>query len=449
MGINRSLQVDLLLDRAAVRPGDEFYAAVGPPEISGRPDPGSVALVLAVDASGSMREASFKNDDGSDGPPKWQVATQGFGQVIRGVEASTAVAVVRFDEHSHVVFKGSAGTAQTKGNILSEPPDGMTDIGAAIRKSVETLEELGGVSRRVILLSDGLPTAGVQDPQGLARLAREASQADIYFDTIGCGAEAGIDLLRGIAGPTGRTEHIRGNAADSDSYEIGRLLLDLTNLGQGAIVSGGEIDVAIHPQFKLLGVYLAHPEQRRTDVDLHDDKLLRLSLGAQGAGDARPTYILRLRAPEAPTTAAIKILAASGLLRFGSRQEPLQPPDESRASITIRADAVDYDPRLRKLVDEIEEGIRVRDELAKVKDPAQKLQVLRTALLRAKEAGFQALIESHAQAIAGLEEGLDVRDVDAKYVTTSSKSTTRPSDLLRGARYLEYGRRPRKSLEDL
>jgi hypothetical protein len=442
--MSRKVGIDIRLDRPAVRPGDEFYVAVGPPEIAGRPDPGSVALAITVDASGSMGEASYEGG----GPPKWDLVKDGFAEVLRRIAPETALAIVVFTVQSRLVFEGSASQALTRGDLLDMQPNGLTDIGEAIRASVAALQRLGGVSRRVIFLSDGMPTDGIKDPVELARIATAANGEDIYFDTIGYGAAAGIDLLTGMAGPNGMTEHIRGNA--EDAAVIGKLLAGLARIGQGAIVSGGHVDVEVHPEFQLVGVYQAHPEQKRYPVDPAEGKAVRLSIGAQGAGEARTTYLLRLRAPAATTSAPIRILAADGVLRFGQgRQEDLQEPDESRVSVAVRADAIDYNPRYKRIVDEIDEAARVRAELAGAKTDKEKLEVHRAGRARAQELGFEVLVANHEQAIQALEEGLDPRDVESKYVTTSRKSTTKPSDLLANVPFLDPNERPSRGLGDL
>lgn len=86
-------------------------------------------------------------------------------------EADGALHVIAFDQAAQVVHQGGAFGDDARAALRKRGPLGATDLAAALTLAGRHAEGLGGASR-VVLLTDGIVTAGKQDGSRLADAAR-------------------------------------------------------------------------------------------------------------------------------------------------------------------------------------------------------------------------------------------------------------------------------------
>jgi Ca-activated chloride channel family protein len=158
-------------------------------------DPGErppLALALAVDVSGSMMGE------------KIDYVRRGLGLLIDGMRDTDEVALITYSDGVNVVAK-------------------MQQVGSnrvALRRAIEGLAANGGTNlhdglitaykqvfasydsarqNRVILLSDGNPTAGITNTTTILADSRTFNSDGVGLTTIGLGSDFNIDLMRGLA----------------------------------------------------------------------------------------------------------------------------------------------------------------------------------------------------------------------------------------------------------
>ena len=188
--------------RDASGDGGWFLAVVTPPRA--RPDqliPRDVILVL--DTSGSMS---------SDG--KIEQARRSALWLLEHLRPADRVNVLRFS--SDVQAFAPAPVAASPENleelaafVRGFEARGSTALGDALWEATQLPEERGRV-RTVVLLTDGRPTIGEQDPAALVGIAGEAGEKGLRVFPFGVGQDVDSGLLRGIASAgRGRAEIFR------------------------------------------------------------------------------------------------------------------------------------------------------------------------------------------------------------------------------------------------
>jgi von Willebrand factor type A domain len=317
--------IKIAADRHEVHLGEEFVVSVAP-RILRRSDrvTDGVAYVLAVDDSWSMgiRADSTSDEFADPGNPddvsRKDVAEAGVRELAAALPQGARVEVVTFAQNAGVRFSGTADELRRKGrwNGNVEDERRWTNIEGALQRSYEQLERQQAGSRRVVLLSDGLPNYGETDPQRLAALARQAADRELHTDVIGIGAGADYGLLERLA-PTGMTEHVASRATAAEAMK--QITARFAAHGRDVVAGSGELSLEINPHFQVLGVYQIDPVRRRLDGVLSDGggrrpSQVRLTLGAIGEGyDGQPRYALKIRAPERVSAGPMPVLRATGL----------------------------------------------------------------------------------------------------------------------------------------
>ncbi len=154
-------------------------------------------LVLAIDTSDSMK-----------GQPL-EYVRQGLTQMLDALQPEDHVTLVTFDGAAKVVFEhlGKADKATMQKAILSLAAgkstnlyDGLFTAFAKASKHHAAAKAAGkAVETRVLLLSDGLPTAGITAVGKFVALAEGYASEGIGITTVGVGKAFAIDVLRDIA----------------------------------------------------------------------------------------------------------------------------------------------------------------------------------------------------------------------------------------------------------
>lgn len=149
-------------------------------------------LAVVLDHSGSMAAAG-----------KMEFAKEGVKLLIDGLGPEDTFTLIVFDDQVETVFGPARVTdkAMLKGLVGEIQPDGATNIydglEAGYRAALRT--EGDHEQRRVIFLTDGLPTAGITDPARIRAMSVQYNARYAGLTTIGLGADVNLTLLRGLA----------------------------------------------------------------------------------------------------------------------------------------------------------------------------------------------------------------------------------------------------------
>ncbi len=194
--LHRELLLRMLLFTLVVTAlaGPMRYSAVAPAHRKG------VAIVLALDTSGSMRESGFAKGEES----KFELLQRLAKDFIRRRYGDN-IGVVAFGTFAFTASPVSydlQGVATLLELLEVEIAGKNTAIGDAIVQSLKTLSQSDAKEKIVILVTDGKNNSGTTSPEAAVAMAKRAG-VKIY--TVGLGDPKSYDapLLRRIAGESG------------------------------------------------------------------------------------------------------------------------------------------------------------------------------------------------------------------------------------------------------
>ncbi|MGK0361979.1 MAG: Ca-activated chloride channel family protein, partial [Bradymonadia bacterium] len=148
-------------------------------------------LVLAIDTSGSMRGAPM------------EFLRLGLQRMIDGLEPGDRVAIVGYSDQAYVLLPEAAGEdrAAIEGAINQLQARGSTNIYDGLYTAFDIAEgwQEPGRQSRVILLSDGVATTGLESGERMKLLAQAYARQGIGITTIGVGAEFDVDVMRALS----------------------------------------------------------------------------------------------------------------------------------------------------------------------------------------------------------------------------------------------------------
>lgn len=150
-------------------------------------------LAVVVDTSGSM-EAGGKMD----------FVKQGLGLLIDGMADGDKLSLIRYSDGAELLMP----MADVRGNrvelraaVEALRATGSTNLHDGLQLGYR--ESLGaydsGRQNRVILLSDGIPTAGIQGAEEIVDMSRAYNSDGIGLSTVGLGVDFNIALMRDLA----------------------------------------------------------------------------------------------------------------------------------------------------------------------------------------------------------------------------------------------------------
>ena len=152
-----------------------------------------LTLAVVIDISGSM------NQDG-----KIAFVRSGLARLIPELKDGDQVALITYDSKARVIFP----MASVEGNreellslVRGLTADGPTNLWGGLDLGYQEIEAAFDPARqnRVILLSDGEPTAGEVNTQRILELSAAYNTDGIGLTTIGLGADFNVALMRGLA----------------------------------------------------------------------------------------------------------------------------------------------------------------------------------------------------------------------------------------------------------
>jgi hypothetical protein len=422
-------KLEVVVDPQRVAVEDEFTAAIGTPPLA-RDTKVRAEFAIALDASLSMTWPALGAD--SAGPTRWDLARDGTIALLRSIADDTVVHLLMFADTAQLVARGEAGELRDtlEAKLPKEPPPNSsgTDIEAALRQSFACLDGSDATSRVLVLLTDGEPNIGQTRPEDLARLTAQASARDVYTRPIGFGVDANRALLEQISSD-GASYHVRTN---TDAHQaIGTFMSELGTAGQDVVASGGDLEITVSPHFTVQGVYQLHPVERRLERawrrNPDDTTSMSLQLGAIGAGDDRPVFALRLRAPARSHHAPLPVLRCSGVIRR-ARGDLVLDETEAEVQLSLGRDG-HLDGTTLDLINGIDLGDTVRRQ-AEHMLPEQYEGLYAGALEQATHAGLSRQVELYQSALHSIRSGADPLDEYYFEQSTSSRAATRPRNIL-------------------
>ncbi|MCA9684305.1 MAG: VWA domain-containing protein, partial [Myxococcales bacterium] len=147
-------------------------------------------LTIAVDLSQSMY-----------GEPIDRVR-DGLLRMRDSLEPEDRITLVGFADAAEVLVEQVPGdSAELATAIASLTPSGATNIYAGLRMAYEEVDAFAqdGWQNRVILVSDGVATAGITNTDKIEGLAEAWSEQNYGLTTIGIGNDFDVDLMRNLA----------------------------------------------------------------------------------------------------------------------------------------------------------------------------------------------------------------------------------------------------------
>jgi uncharacterized protein YegL len=231
-------------------------APVQPPVILQNTD-----TVLLVDTSTSMKE----NDIG--GMQKMAAAQKAAGNLLEVISSEQQAAGATFNHQIGLVsFSSSASTIQdmttdtmgVKESVEQLFPSGNTAMGAGLQEAIGLLNASSASNRMIVLLSDGVPTVGLEEDfcwffcnpteediqkykQEVLEVAREAKSKNICVHTVGFGDPSAIhnsnayideDFLRQVAANSGCGRYYGAQ----ESIQLANAFVELRHNAMGALL---------------------------------------------------------------------------------------------------------------------------------------------------------------------------------------------------------------------
>ena len=150
-------------------------------------------LAVVVDVSGSM------NTDG-----KIDFVRDGLGLLIDGLRDSDQVALVTYSDGAQVLFplqEVGLMRAELRTIVQGLVADGSTNLYGGLELGFQELSSGydSGRQNRVILLSDGVPTAGITGLESIMDMSRGYNSDGMGLTTVGLGSDFNGELMRGLA----------------------------------------------------------------------------------------------------------------------------------------------------------------------------------------------------------------------------------------------------------
>lgn len=190
-------------------------------DLRGRTLTASVALVLVIDASGSMA--------GGPGSSKMDLAKEAATRATELLSEQDQLGVISFDDTPRWVvptaFLEDPATAQSQ--IGSIAPGGGTAIFPALEAAYNDIVTREAKVRHILLLTDGLSSGGDYD-----RLTAQLQENNITLSTIAVGSDADFALMQRLAS-LGRGRYFEGN----DPFEVPQMIVkDTQEVARASIV---------------------------------------------------------------------------------------------------------------------------------------------------------------------------------------------------------------------
>lgn len=380
-------------ESAAMMPGSqETFLGVWVDVPTGAAAHAPVATAVVVDTSGSMAGDKIINA---------RAAARRF---LDGLKDGDIASLVSFDDTARQLVAptvlGSTSRARMTGAVSELRADGATNLFEGIRMGGMNLMDAPATHsvRRIVLVSDGIATAGPTSREILGALSDKAADHGVQVTAVGVGLDYDEATLNDIAmRSSGRLYHV-GNAT-----QLATMLEEEMKLLRGTRAANAFVDVMPAAGVTLLGVDGTRSQSREGGG-------LRIPIGALFAGQRRE-FLVRARV-EAPNEGSHAI--ASVRLHFSDPQDGnLERVQEAVARYEVTTDAT----RFASAKDERVQGIWSLAEASRAtqrageqidgdrfdeaeRDLAKVEKQLQVQAAASKDAKTRARIEDNARMVA-------------------------------------------------
>ena len=149
-------------------------------------------LAVVVDVSGSM-----------DSQDKITFVRQGLHLLINELENEDRLALITYSDDVTTVFglENTLDATAMHYRVDALDAGGSTNFHDGLETGFQIVEAVQDPEResRVIMISDGMPTAGITDMNQIISMAESHLNTDVGLTTIGVGLQFNVDLMRGLA----------------------------------------------------------------------------------------------------------------------------------------------------------------------------------------------------------------------------------------------------------
>lgn len=259
----------------------EVYYCVnllGGEQVESLPRPG-LSLALVIDRSGSM--ASER---------KLEFAKSAAFQFVNRLEPKDSLAIITYDDQIETLVPSQPVTNRNlfRQAITSIESGNSTNLYGGMMAGYDELRANmeGDRMSRVLLLSDGLATTGVQDAYTIASHAESCAQQGVRISTMGMGIHYDDALMQQIAKRSGGNYSFVGHPEEVGAY----LENELDELGR-VVARNPMLRIRLGKDVDLLGVlgYESRLEGRILSVpipDLQSGELRKVIVRMHVAGEA-------------------------------------------------------------------------------------------------------------------------------------------------------------------
>ncbi len=274
-------------------PGETFLLAnVKAPADAGASASTPVNLAVVIDRSGSMAGKRIVN------------AVNAARGMIRRLRDGDVVSVIAYDTATETLVPSTTIDSSSRERVLASisdiQPKGDTCISCGIDAAMAALRQRTDMVQRILLLSDGEPTAGIRDIAGFRRIAESARAMQCPISSIGVDVDYNERLLSALALDSNGHHYFA-----EDAGEVQRAFdSELSSLVR-TVARDAELELDLGPGVEVEKVF--------DRTFRRDGSRVLVSLGSFSAGEDK-TVLVKVRIPrqsEGPLSVADVKLAWS------------------------------------------------------------------------------------------------------------------------------------------
>lgn len=200
-----------------------------------------VHLAVVMDTSGSM-----------EGESKIANAKRASASLIERLGPQDSFSLVTFSTRPNVVVSQQEVWDPTMlaARVHSVQAGGSTNIYDGLNWGINQLRSVPEGNRRLVLISDGLPTTGVTDADRIASLAQSAAARGVTVSALGLGVQFDGDLLYALSDAGGGSYLYAGRSQELAESIDGELDRTFQVAAQSA-----RVEVSLHPAVRLHDSY--------------------------------------------------------------------------------------------------------------------------------------------------------------------------------------------------
>src|SRR5262249_27900322 len=190
--------------------------------------PAPLDLAIVIDKSGSMAGKRMNN------------ALAAAKTAIERLHDGDVVSVISFNTAVDVVSPPTTIDATSRPKLIQRlstiHPGGDTCISCGIDSAMQQLAQRDGMVERVLLLSDGEPTAGVRDVDGFKRIAENCRRMGAAVTTIGVDVQYDEKVMSALARSSNGNHFFVGDPTglpavfDSEMASLGKTVANKAEL---------------------------------------------------------------------------------------------------------------------------------------------------------------------------------------------------------------------------